>query len=110
VRTGDQVFFDVQVDMDNITGFGTGQYFVTVPFPALRPTMVRDGCLHDADTGDQFHISGHLAAGSTTLELFTTDLSGQRLTDFVFEQGEPVTLTTSDNFHISGVYIAEPTS
>ena len=106
VRAGDLTFFDVQVDMDNITGFGTGQYFVTVPFPALRPTMVRDGCLHDANTGDQYHISGHLDAGSTTLQLFTTDVSGQRLTDFEFEQGEPITLTTSDNFHINGSYLA----
>lgn len=109
VRIGDLVYFDVQVDFDNITSFGTGQYFVSIPHPALTETMCRAGALLDFDAGIEYHISGHIEAGSTTMKLFTTDISGQRLNDFPFEQGEPVTLTTADKFHISGSYIAEPT-
>ena len=109
VRIGDLVYFDVQVDFDNITSFGTGQYFVSVPYPALVETMVRGGALLDFNTGLEYHISGHLEPGSTTMLLYTTDITGQNVHDFPFEQGEPVTLTTADKFHISGSYIAEPT-
>lgn len=108
VRVGDLVFFDVQVDFDNITSFGTGQYYVTLPFPCHEAIMVRGGCLHDANTGLQYHISGHANKGSVNLTLFTTDISGQRLNDFEFTSTEPITLATVDNFHIQGSYIAEP--
>ena len=107
VVLGHTVFFDVQVDFDNITSFGTGQYYVTLPFASKYSQMFRNGCLHDADTGFQYHISGDVEAGSDELWLFTTDLSGQRLRDYPFEQGEPITLTTADNFHISGTYIVD---
>jgi len=107
--SGNLIHFEIQVDMDNITGFGTGQYYVTLPFPAKYGYMFREGCLHDINVGSetQYHISGHVDAGSDELQLFTTDLTGQRLYDFPFEQDEPVTLTTADNFHIAGTYIAE---
>jgi hypothetical protein len=107
VVLGDTVYFDIQVDFDNITSFGTGQYYVTLPFPAKYGVMFRDGCLHDADTGREYHISGHSAAGSDELQLFTTDRAGNRIFDFAFEQGEPITLTTADNFHITGMYIPD---
>lgn len=107
VRVGDLVHFEIQVDFDNITSFGTGQYFVTLPFNALRAVMFRNGCLHDNDTGNEYHISGHVNAGSTTIELFTTDRQGNRIYDFPFSSTEPITLTTADNFHIAGDYIAE---
>jgi hypothetical protein len=108
VRVGDLVHFEVQVDFDNITSFGTGQYFVTLPFPVAQGIMFRNGCLHDISTGREYHISGHAYPGSSDLMLFTTDIVGQNVYDFPFEQGEPVTLSTADNFHISGDYIAEP--
>lgn len=108
VRIGDLVHFDVQVDFDNITSFGTGQYYVTLPFPCAEAVMIRDGCLHDDNTGLQYHISGHADKGTSKLELFTTDRQGNRIYDFEFEQGEPITMTTADNFHIQGSYIAEP--
>lgn len=108
VRNGDLVHFEVQVDFDNITSFGTGQYYVTLPFPSAQSIMFRSGCLHEAYTGREYHISGHTNAGSDQVSLFTTDRVGNRVYDFPFEQGEPIMLTTFDNFHISGDYIAEP--
>lgn len=101
------VHFEIQVDMDNISGFGTGQYYMTLPFNAKYGYKFRDGCLHDADPVRTYHISGHVNAGSNQLTLFTTDLSGQNLYDFPFSQGEPITLTRADNFHIAGTYICE---
>jgi hypothetical protein len=106
-RFGNMVHFSVQVDFDNITSFGTGQYFVTLPYPARVPYMFRDGCLHDDSEGVEYHISGHVDEGDDVLRLFTTDIIGQRVYDFSFEQGTPVTLTTADNFHIAGTYEIE---
>jgi hypothetical protein len=107
VRSGNLVHFQIQVDMDNITSFGTGQYYMTLPFNSKYGYMFRAGCLHDFDTSIEYHISAHVDSGSNIIKLFTTDVSGQRLSDFAFSQGEPITLTTADNFHISGVYICE---
>lgn len=107
-RTGDLVHFVVSVLFTNITSFGTGQYYVTLPFPTLLPLMARDGCLHDDDTGRQYHVGGHAVAGSSQLDLWTTDRVGNSVIDAVFAQGAPVTLATADSFHIQGTYIAEP--
>jgi hypothetical protein len=90
IRIGDLVHFDIQVDMDNIEGFGSGQFYVTLPFNADSAYMFREGCLHDAD-GNQYHISGHVAANEKNLYLFTTDRQGNRIFDFPFSQGDPVT-------------------
>jgi hypothetical protein len=104
------VHFEIQVDMDNISGFGTGQYYMTLPFNAKYGYKFRDGCLHDSDTGRTYHISGHVNASSNVLELYSTDVSGNRLYDFEFSSVEPITLTRADNFHIAGTYIAEDPS
>jgi hypothetical protein len=106
VKNGPLVHFQVQVDMDNITSFGTGQYYIDLPFPAKHGYMFRDGCLHDVSTNREYHISGHVYAGQNQMLLFTTDVQGSRLNDFAFSQGEPVTLSSADNFHISGTYIS----
>lgn len=106
-RFGNMVHFSILVDFDNITSFGTGQYYVTLPYPARVAYKFRDGCLHDADTGRTYHISGHVNAGEDTIWLFSTDSAGNRIFDFEFEQGEPITLTTADNFHIAGLYEIE---
>jgi hypothetical protein len=107
IKNGKLVSFQIQVDMNNITSFGTGQYYVTLPFNSKYGYMFREGCLHDFDSGNEYHISGHVYAGLNILQLFTTDLSGQNLYDFPFSSTEPFTLTTADNFHISGTYICE---
>jgi hypothetical protein len=106
-RFGNMVHFSILVDFTNITSFGTGQYFVTLPYPARVPYMFRDGCLHDISAGIDYHISGHVNADDDVLKLFTTDRAGNRIYDFPFSQGEPITLTTADNFHIAGTYEIE---
>ena len=102
VKTGPMVHFQIQVDMDNITNFGTGQYFVELPFHAKYGYQFKNGCLHDISTGNQFAIGGHIAAGSNQLLLNYIGSNGQ---DEVFDHNSPVTLAVADNFHISGDYI-----
>ena len=107
-RIGNLVHFAYMVDFDNITSFGTGQYTMELPYAAEHPYIFRDACLHDASASRQYQLSGHVAEGETTVYLFTTDSHGNRVYDFPFEQGEPVTLATADNFHIAGTYERDP--
>lgn len=104
VRHGDLVFYEINVDFDNITNFGQGQYYVTLPFPSLVPVMMRGGCLHDASTGRLYSIGGHVDAGSDVMTLWYTSSNGL---DEEFDDKSPLALAVADNFHVSGTYIAE---
>ena len=68
IKTGSLVHFQIQVDMDNITNFGTGQYYLTLPFESKYGYMFRCGCLHDFNTGREYHISGHVYPNSDVME------------------------------------------
>jgi hypothetical protein len=102
VKNGPQVHFQIQVDMDNILTFGTGQYFVELPFHAKYGYQFKNGCLHDISNGKQYAIGGHVYAGSNQVLLSYTDSNGR---DAEFDYNSPMTLTTVDNFHLSGDYI-----
>jgi hypothetical protein len=102
VKHGQIVFFQVQVDMDNITSFGTGQYFIDLPFASKYGQQFKEGCLHDISSGKQYAIGGHVFAGQSRISLTFTNSAGQ---DDPFDFNSPVTLDVVDNFHISGTYI-----
>jgi hypothetical protein len=104
VKTGPMVHFQVQVDMNNILTFGTGQYFIDLPFPAKYGYQFTSGCLHDISSGKQYAIGGHVYAGQSQMALTFTNSAGQ---DDPFDYNSPVVLATTDNFHISGTYISE---
>jgi hypothetical protein len=106
-RFGNMVHFSIQVDFDNITSFGTGQYYLTLPYEARTAYLFREGCLHDASAGTQYHISGHVLPESNVLWLFSSDKVGSGVQDVNFTSTFPVTLTTADNFHIAGTYEIE---
>jgi hypothetical protein len=103
-RFGNICHFAIDVDMDNITSFGTGQYFLKLPFPAARNYKFRDGCLHDISSGTDYSIGGHVYAGSDVMELSSTDTQGNRAFDVDFTHNVPVTLAITDNFHLAGTY------
>ena len=105
IKNGSLVHFQIQVDMDNITNFGTGQFYLKLPFESKYGYMFRCGCLHDFSSGREYHISGHVYADSDVMELFTSDTQGNNLYDFAFTSTEPITLNAADNFHIAGNYI-----
>jgi hypothetical protein len=105
VEAGAVIHFRVNVEFTNITSFGSGQYYLTLPFASKYGVQFRDGCLHDISTGINYHISGHTFAGSNIMTLWTTDVQGGKVRDFAFAQGAPITLATADLFHISGQYI-----
>jgi hypothetical protein len=107
VRTGALVHFRIDVDFYNILTFGTGQYYLELPFPSKHNYQLSDGCLHDISTGRNYAISGHVFAGSDQLLLESTDAQGNSVFHIDFTPTNPVTLSTADNFHIAGSYIPE---
>jgi len=106
-RFGNMIHFSIFVNFATILTFGTGQYYVTLPYPARVAYQFRDGCLHDTSAGTEFFISGHVAAGSDVLYLNTADKVGSTIQDLDFTSTSPVTLTTADRFHIAGTYEIE---
>lgn len=93
--------FDIEVDFDNITSFGSGQYYLTLPFDARHDYALSDGRLHDISGGDFYAISGDVDAGSNILKLFSTASNGRGVP---FASNVPVNLAIEDNFHIAGTY------
>lgn len=102
VKQGDSVTFRINVEMDNITNFGTGQYFVDLPFVSKYGILLRSGCLHDTSNSNQWSIAGHVFAGESRLTLWYTASTGQ---DELFDHNSPITLEVADTFHVSGTYI-----
>ena len=100
-KIGNIVHFAIDVDMDNITSFGTGQYYMDLPFKARRNYIFSDGCLHDISAGDQYAILAHILADSNRLTLLSVASNGKHV---AFTHNVPVTLSTADNFHIAGTY------
>lgn len=103
-RWGNMVHFQIDVDMDNITSFGTGQYYVDLPFNADFNYQFADGCLHHIATGFDYPIFGHVLAGEKRLYLKTLDAQGNTAYNVPFTSVLPITLTTADNFHVAGTY------
>lgn len=101
VKFGPLCHFQIDVDFDNITSFGAGQYYLTLPFNAAHNFLVRAGCLHDISGTDQYAMSGHCDAGSNILKLYSVASNGR---DVPFTYNVPVTLDVADNFHIAGTY------
>ena len=102
VKAGALVYFRVNVSMTNITNFGTGQYYVTLPFNSKYDIYIRDGQIHDGSQNKSYSISGHAAAGSNMLYLYSTASNG---TEVSFTSSVPFALATDDDFHISGTFI-----
>lgn len=103
-RFGNLIHFSIRVTFTNITSFGTGQYYLKLPHPARVAYQFRDGCLHDASSGSEFQISGHVLAGDDVMWLNFADKIASGIQDVDFTYSTPVTLTTTDSFHIAGLY------
>jgi hypothetical protein len=101
-RIGDLVYFSINVDFSNITSFGNGQYYMTIPFNANQDLYFREGHLHDESNSKSYAISGHVESGSNIMYLTYTSTNGH---DAEFTSTNPFILTPQDNFHIQGTYI-----
>ena len=106
-RIGNLVFFSIEVHFTGVTSFGTGQYYLTLPYPSRNEIKFASGCLHEVSTGREYQIRAGVLAGQSNLLLSTTDQQGTRIFDTPFTYNDPVTLTTADRFHIAGTYEIE---
>jgi|SRR6056300_718506 len=102
-RTGNLCHVAIDVDMDNITGFGTGQFYMTLPFNAEHTTIISNGALYDASTGNIYNISGKVDGGSNVLNLYSIGSNGQYV-PFSDSDNQPIRLAAADSFYISGTY------
>lgn len=104
VKVGELVTVEINVEMTNITNFGTGQYFLDLPFPTKQDISF-SGVLHDVSANSYYSMTGIAEAGSDRVLLFYTGSNGQLVS---FEQGSPRTLQTVDHFSLHGTYIDDP--
>jgi hypothetical protein len=107
VKAGVMVHFRIDVDFDNITSFGTGQYYLNLPFTPKYNYMFTGGCLHDASTGRTYAINGHVFAGNPEMRLESTDNTGNVTFNIPFTATAPIALAVEDSFHIYGDYIVD---
>lgn len=106
-RIGDICNFAIQVDMSNITEFGTGQYYMTLPFYADDETVFAGGHLHDGSGADFYSILGHVYPETNMMTLWSVASNGRQI---VFTDGTPIGLDTEDTFTISGTFHIKPGS
>jgi len=101
VRVDPLCHFHIDVDFSNILTFGTGQYYVTLPFNAKYDYAITGGRLHDNSTGEFYTITGAVDADTNVLKLFSVGSNGRGV---VFDDKTPITLETTDSFNIGGTY------
>jgi len=106
-RTGAMVFFSINVNFTNATSFGTGQYYVTLPYPSETRFRIAHGGINNTGNGRSYQARASCDAGSNILLLWYADLDGQKLYDAAFTSTAPFTLGTDDSFEIAGTYEIE---
>jgi hypothetical protein len=107
VRTGALVHFQIQVEFDNITSFGTGQYYLDLPFTSKYNYQFASGCLHHISNDREYPIFGHVFAGQKRMYLQSLDNQGNTTYQVDFTHNHPITLAIADNFHVSGMFITD---
>ena len=103
-RFGNMVHFQVAVNFTNISSFGTGRYYLTLPYPSRTEYTFAAGHLFDNSQSKAYLIIGTVQAGGSQLELFYLGASGI-LEDFT--STSPKALAPEDHFDISGTYEIE---
>lgn len=106
VKLGKVVTVQIDVEFDNVTNFGTGQYSLTLPIDSAYHTDVYGGSVHDVTNQgvDHYSIKGHLSANSSSFTVWNIKSSAA---DEPFDHNSPFVLTTADKFHMSFTYICE---
>ena len=97
---GSLCHFRIKVDLATVTNFGTGQYFLTLPFEPADDYVFRDGGIH-ANTGSHYALMADAEIGELEMSLWHPGAGGQ---DAVTDYNSPHTLTVDDYFYISGTY------
>ena len=98
-KMGKLVHFHIQIDFSTITNFGTGNWYVDLPFSPLGDYAFRDGGLHIA--GNHYAIMADAEAGSVNMDLWYIGSNGQ---DLFVDYKTPHVLNTSGKMYVNGTY------
>lgn len=102
ILMGNLCHFRIKVVLTEVTNFGTGQYFTTLPFAPKDDYVFREGGLHA--NGYHYAIMGDAEEGTTDLSLWCPTSSGQ---DTALNHNTPRNLLTNYYFYLSGTYEIE---
>lgn len=102
LKYGTMVVVNLFVPFTNVTNFGTGQYSVSLPFPAKQHADVFAGSIHNVGPSvDHYSLKGHLSTGSQLMTLWYISGSSK---DEPFRSNAPINLNTTDLFHMHFIY------
>jgi hypothetical protein len=118
VRYGQLVTFNIKIDLNTVTNFGTGQFKVDLPFAPISSaanhfsawSWVDPSQPADELNGHKQLVADHIP-GSQTLDfhwLKETTASPKPLIESILVQGTPVTFTTASKMYVNGTYICAP--
>ena len=100
---GNMLFYCVAVEFNGYTNLGTGQYQITLPFPAKQTFRSAGGTLHNLSGDAKYHIAGitDIADSRTVTKLY---YSGST-TDLAWKYNTPVSwANNTSHFDLSGFY------
>jgi len=115
VRYGQFVTFNIKIDLNTVTNFGTGQFKVDLPFapiPSAANHFSAWSWVDPSQPADELNGHKQLVAdhipGSQTLDMHwlkETTASPKPLIESILVQGTPVTFTTASKMYVNGTYI-----
>lgn len=116
IKVGQLVSFWIQIDFTTVTNFGTGQFKVDMPFPALASAsnhffgwLWANPALPPDDLNGHIQIAADHISGSSQLDfhwLQATTSNPKPIIESILSQGNPITLTTVSRLYVNGTYIA----
>lgn len=98
---GKLAIVNLSIPFSAVTNFGTGQYSVNLPVASAKHTDLWAGTLHNTSSSDFYSIKGHVDASSSTMTLWAI---ASTLKDEPFKYNYPISLDTTDLFHMSFIY------
>jgi hypothetical protein len=118
VKYGQLVTFNIKVDLNTVTNFGTGQFKVDLPFAPISSAAnhfsswgwVNPSIPADELNGHVQMVADHVPS-SITLDLHwlkETTASPKPVIESQLSQGTPVTFTTASKMYVNGTYICVP--
>jgi hypothetical protein len=113
-KNGQVVSFWIQIDLDTVTNFGTGQYITELPFMPINGSMNHFAGWVLVDPTQNPDLAGHVVLNADHLTN-TKDLdlhylkqaggSKTAIMEAMFSQTNPVTMTTATTIYINGTYL-----
>lgn len=113
-KIGSMVSFYIEVNLSTVTNFGTGQYFLEMPFLPHGGMMNHFAGWVNVDPTQNPDLAGHVIlnidhlVGTKTLDMHYIKQAGganSPIMEAIFKQGTPVVLTTSSRIYVNGTYI-----